>query len=114
MADIKAIVEEITAEFTKALDLPKDQVFDRVIDAGLEVLKALEDKQQSKLLDVSISEALDKIKAVNVIDSEPMPAYQLEILKELIKKVALRKIRELEEEQLKEASDEKRRRQEKS
>ena len=108
MSDIKAIVEEITAEFTEALDLPKDQVFDRVIDAGLEVLKALENKQQSKPVEPSISEALDKIKTVNVIDGEPIPAYQLEILKELIKKVALRKIKEFEEEQLKSAAHGKR------
>lgn len=111
--DIKAVVRQITAELTAESKLPKDQVLDQVIDAGIEVLKSLEKEQRGEPVQFYIAEALDRIKTVNVIDAEPIPAYQLEILKELIKKVALRKIRELEEEQLKAATHEKTRRQKK-
>jgi len=113
MADIRVIVEEIASELSKKVKLPRRRVLDIVIDSGIKTLESLErQKKSGKPLSLYISKALDKIKTVKVIDGDTIPAYQMEALKELIKKVALRKLKQLEEEQLrKKATYAKRRRQ---
>jgi hypothetical protein len=42
--------------------------------------------------------ALDKIVKVDVLEGEPMPAHRVEVLKDLLRKVALRKLAEMREE----------------
>lgn len=111
---IKAVVKQIAIELIPESKLSEERVLEEVIDAGLEVLKGLREELRGEsewLHELCVDEALDRIKFVNVIDGDPIPAYQLEALKELIKKVALRKIRQLEEEQLKARSHGKKRKQ---
>ena len=42
--------------------------------------------------------ALDKVISVEVLEGEPMPAHRIEVLKDLLQKVALRKLVEMREE----------------
>jgi hypothetical protein len=101
MADITVIVKQIASELSQKSRLSKRRILDVVIDSGIETIRSLErQKESGKPLPPVISEALNKIKTVKVIDGDTIPIYQMEALKELIKKVALRKLKQLEEEQL--------------
>ena len=42
--------------------------------------------------------ALDKVVRVDVLEGDPMPAHRIEVLKDLLRKVALRKLAEIREE----------------
>lgn len=96
------IIGELATEILEEFKLSKREVLHKVVEAAVEVTQEQKPEPECGEYDANLiaGRALNKIKAVNVIDGDPIPAYQLEALKELIKKVALRKIRELEEEQL--------------
>lgn len=100
MASISPIVPRLVAEIRREHKLPKIIILQIISDALDEIIKRYE--QRPAAFALGVSEALDRIKAVTVTRGDAMPAYQLEALKELIKKVALRKISQLEEHQLKE------------
>ena len=100
--DVIRILNEIIAEIIGESEIPRRVALHAVVEAAVEVTQEqkLEFERHHLPPELLVGEALNKIKAVNVIDGDPIPPHQLEALKELIKKVALRKIRELEEEQL--------------
>lgn len=108
MIAILKIVDELVTELCKDSKLTKSQVLHTVANAAEEVLQRPEFRDYAKR--ILYDKALDKIEVVEVTDGDQIPPHRLEVLKELIKKVALRKIRQMEEEQLRntEVSDERR------
>ncbi len=98
MASENLIVPQLVSEIRKRHKLPKIIILQIISEAVDEIIANYD--QRPETYTPTISEALNKIKTITVARGDPMPAYQLEGLKELIKKVALRKIRQLEDLQL--------------
>ncbi len=99
MTSKKPIVHQLVADIKKEHDLPRIVILQAISEAVDEITKQYE--QCPAAYTPAISEALNKIRIVTVTRGDSMPAYQLEALKELIKKVALRKLQQLEEQELK-------------
>jgi hypothetical protein len=98
MAPKNFIAHQLLTEIRREHKLPRLLILQIISESVDEIIKKYE--QRPATYTPAIAEALDKIKTVTVTRGDPMPAYQLEALKELIKRVALRKIRQLEEYQL--------------